>query len=288
MQTVKKTILIPSDFSEAALQTWATALSFSKAYDADIVILYVVEPPVIALDFEEEPAVMVARKMVADHIQKNGWDKEANITVLVKVGKPYKKILEAALEINPEMIVMGTNGASGLEEFFVGSNASRIIRSAPCPVVTVRSAQKDYIFERILLPLDLTKETKEKISKGIEVAKHFNASLHLVSVLSTSSNEVKETLEKQLQAAKDFIENHGVSSTAELITSNEEIGAAVVEYAEKMETDLICIMTQQEKKLKEYFIGTQAEHFVNHSPFPVLSIRPMNLYVAKKAGSIFG
>lgn len=288
MQTVKKTILIPSDFSEAALQTWSTALAFSKAYNADIVMLYVVEPPVIALDFDEEPAVMVARKMMADQIQTNGWDKEANITTMVKVGKPYKKILEAALEIDPEMIVMGTNGASGLGEFFVGSNASRIIRSAPCPVVTVRNAQKDYIFERVLLPLDLTKETKEKISKGIEVAKHFNASLHLVSVLSTSSSDIKETLEKQLQVAKDFIENHGVSSTAELITSNDDIGAAVVEYAEKMETDLICIMTQQEKKIKEYFIGTQAEHFVNHSPYPVLSIRPMNLYVAKRAGSIFG
>jgi len=288
MQTIKKTILVPSDFSEAALQTWSTALAFSKAYHADIVLLYVVEPPAIALDFDEEPAVMIARKMMSEKIQTNGWDKEVNITSMVKVGKPYKKILEAALEIDPVMIVMGTNGASGLEEFFVGSNASRIIRSAPCPVVTVRKPQKDYVFERILLPLDLTKETKEKISKGIEVAKNFHASLHLVSILSTSSAEIKDVLEKQLQAAKDFIENHGVTTTAELISSDEEIGDAVVEYAEKMETDLICIMTQQEKKIKEYFIGTQAEHFVNHSPFPVLSIRPMNLYVAKRAGSIFG
>ncbi|MFN0201089.1 MAG: universal stress protein [Bacteroidia bacterium] len=288
-QASQNKILVPSDFSDFFAQTWATALSFAKAYHAEIVLLNVVEPPRIRIDFEEEVAVKDARKMAADYVQTHKLDEEVSISTLVKVGKPYKKIIEAALEIDPLMIVMGTSGADGLEEFFIGSNASRVIRSAPCPVVTIRYAQKDYVFNKVLLPLDLTKETTEKIAKAAELADKFKASIHLVSVQPPNEGEGRERLEKQMQNAQNYLKAHGVEHvTAEIITSEDEIGPAIVHYARQIEVDLICIMTQQEKRLREYFLGTQAEHFVNHSPFPVLSIRPQNLYVALRAGSIFG
>lgn len=288
MQTIAQNkILFPSDFSEFSMTSWSTCEAFAKAYNAEVVLLYIVEPPLIRIDYEEEPEVMIARKMVQEKVAELGLDKEVTISTLVKVGKPYKKVIEAALEINPIMIVMGTHGASGFEEFFIGSNASRIIRSATCPVVTVRNAQNDGHFNKILLPLDVTKETKEKVAKAIELAHNFHAKLILVSVLSSDVSSQKDYLTAQLEGVATYIKNHNIEVETNLIESSEDIAKAVISFAKEVEADFICIMTQQEKSLTEYFVGSVAEAMVNHSHIPVLSIRPSNLYVSKKQGSIF-
>lgn len=288
MQQAQSKILFPCDFSESSLNAWGTVNAFAKMYGAEVILLYIVEPPTIPLDYEKEIDVLRARKFVSDKIQELGMATEVLVTSLVKLGKPYKKILEAALEVNPIYIVMGTHGAEGVQELFIGSNSSRVIRDASCPVITVRFTQKDAVFNRILLPLDLSKETKEKVAKSIEIATKFNASLNLVSVVSSNDNEERAQLRTQLEAVEAFAKNHNLNVESELIENSAEIGKAVIEYAKGKDIDLICIMTQQEKSLKEYFLGSTAEHFVNHSPFPVLSIRPSNLYVSKRMNSIFG
>lgn len=287
MQPTKPKILFPTDFSEASLRAWKTAELFSKAYDAEIVILSVLEPPTIRYDYDEELHVIKLRKYINDQIALHGMSNAGQITTMVKTGKPYKKIVEAALEIDPILIIMGTHGATGMREIFIGSNASNIIREAPCPVVTVREHTIDEVIDKILLPLDMTRETREKIAKAIELATKFNAEIQLVSVISPSMTSEKAILEKQLETAAQYISNQHVHVTHTLIESDKSAGHAVLDYAATSGADIVCIMTQQEKSLGEYFIGSNAEHFVNNSVLPVLSIRPSNLFVSKRLGSIF-
>ncbi len=286
MQTNKQKILFPSDFSESSMNAWGTCEAFAKAYDAEIVILYVVEPPTLRFDYEEEPEVMIARKTVNDKVALLNLAQNVQVSSLVKVGKPFKKIIEAALEIDPITIIMGTHGASGFEEFFIGSNASRVIRSASCPIVTVREPMPDGIVNKILLPLDVTKETKEKLSKALELAQKFNATIHVASVANSGDDVAIMT--KQLEHVVNYIQNQGISVEKALLETSEDIGNAVLKYAEECEADFICIMTQQEKSIKEYFVGSTAEHIVNRAKIPVVSIRPSNLYISKRLGSIFG
>lgn len=269
------------------MKSWNTCASFARAYNAEIVVLYVVDPPLIRVDFEEEVAMIQGRKMISDKIEELNLNQELNVSTLVKVGKPYKKVIEAALEIDPLMIVMGTHGASGFEEFFIGSNASRTIRAASCPVVTVRNPH-DGDFKEILLPLDMTKDTKEKVAKSLELAQHFNARLHLVAVLTSDIKDQADYLRAQLEGVENYIKSHHIECDSNFIETSDDIGTAVLKYSQDCDADFICIMTQQEKSLKEYFVGSVAEHIVNHSEIPVLSIRPSNLYVAKKTTSIFG
>jgi nucleotide-binding universal stress UspA family protein len=287
MQHSTPKILFPSDFSEFSANAWSTCEAFAKAYEADIVLLYVIEPPTLGIGFEEELAMMSSRTFVNEKIAELGWDKNVNITPLIKVGKPFKKIGEAALEVAPIMMVMGTHGASGFEEWFIGSNASKIIRSSTCPVITVRNPQPDGIFKRILVPLDLTKATREKVTKAIELAEKFKGALHLVSVLASTNKEDEEYLKKQLDGVTTYIQAQGIEVFSELIQSTDYIATAILNYGKEIGADFICIMTQQEKSIQEYFVGSVAEHIVNRSEIPVFSIRPFNLYVAKKQGSIF-
>lgn len=287
MQPAKPKILFPTDFSESSLRAWKTAELFSKAYDAEIVILSVLEAPTFRIDYDEEFHVIKLRKYMNDQIAEHGMSNEGRITTMVKTGKPFKKIVEAALEIDPILIIMGTHGASGMRELFVGSNASNIIREAPCPVVTVRENILDEKIDKILLPLDMTKETREKVAKAIELATRFNAEIQLVSVIGANMVTKKETLEKQLDNVAQYIKNQYIGVTYSMIESEKSVGPAVLEYAATSGADIVCIMTQQEKALSEYFVGSTAEHFVNNSVLPVLSIRPSNLFVAKRLGSIF-
>ncbi len=287
MQPAKPKILFPTDFSESSLRAWKTAELFSKAYDAEIVILSVLEPPTFRIDYDEELHFIKLRKYMNDQIAEHGMANAGQITTMVKTGKPYKKIVEAALEIDPILIIMGTHGASGMRELFVGSNASNIIREAPCPVVTVREQSLNEVIDKILLPLDMTKETREKIAKAIELATKFNAEIQVVSVISPGMTSEKTILEKQLENASEYIKNQHIAVTHNLIESDKAPGTAMLEYAKESGADIVCIMTQQEKSLSEYFIGSTAEHFVNNSVLPVLSIRPSNLFVSKRLGSIF-
>ena len=287
MQPAKPKILFPSDFSESSLRAWKTAVLFSKAYDAEIVILSVLEAPTFRIDYDEELYVIKLRKYMNDQIVEHDMSNAGQITTMVKTGKPYKKIVEAALEIDPILIIMGTHGASGMRELFVGSNASNVIREAPCPVVTVREHTIEEVIDKILLPLDLTSETREKVAKAIELASKFNAEIQLVSVISSNMASEKTVLEHQLESVAQYIKNQHITVTHTLIESDKAVGNAVLEYAATSGADVVCIMTQQEKSLGEYFVGSTAEHFVNNSVLPVLSIRPSNLFISKRLGSIF-
>jgi len=289
IQTGTPKVLFPADLSDSCMTAWETAKAFAKTYNAEVVILYVLEEPAFKLvtEYNSEVEVVRARKRLSDFIAEKELEKEIAVSGVVKIGKPYKKIQEAAMEMNPIWIVMGTHGAEGMQELLIGSNASKVVRSAPCPCITVRHNPVEVDFNSIILPLDLTKESKEKISQAVDIAHKFNAEIHLVSNYHHNS-DVVGLLEKQMEVAAKFIEDRGVKVTTKIFESNRHYGDAILEYTADVHGDMICIMAQQDKSLREYFVGTEAEHIVNRSPVPVISIRPMTIFVAKADGSIFG
>ena len=131
------------------------------------------------------------------------------------------------------------------------------------------------------MPLDLTVETKQKVTNAIDLALKFKASINVVSVLwSTKFEDIKADLKQQLDQVKSFIEEDGIEVTAELIESEDNTKAlanSVLKYADSVDADLIMIMTQQETKLVEYFIGSSAQTIIRMSNVPVMSIIPKEL-----------
>lgn len=276
-----KKILFPIDFSNFATEAFETAEYLAREYKADIFLLHVLEPPTgvgrLFAEYDEEKARKKANQMLEDFITVQR-DQDIVYHKMIKVGKPHMKITEATAEIGANFVVMATHGASGVKEYLVGSTASRVIRSASCPVLTIRHKPDHLDFRRILLPLDLSVETREKVAYGIEMASHFNSELVIMSVLMTSDPDVHKKLQAQLDKAEQYIRSQGVKVTCQLVVSNDAIADVVVDYSKRVDADLICIMTQQELKLKEQFLGSNAEHIVNHSEIPVLSIKPVKLY----------
>lgn len=240
--------------------------------------------------FDEADARKQTNLMMDKFIKEKG-NPDIVYNKMVKIGKPWKGVIEAATELSANIIIMGTHGAAGMEELFVGTNAARVIKTAPCPVITMREQGPSPGFSKILLPLDLSRETGEKLELGIEFAKNFSADLMVVSICQTKSESDKQRLQGRMDKAVEFIKKHDVKVESAMLISKGDISKVVLDYAEEAGVDLVMIMTQQESttKLLTPFFGTDSMHIVNHSTIPVLSIKPKREYKEKNfAGSHFG
>ncbi len=147
-----KTILFPTDFSSGARAAMDYALSLAKDYQARLILLYVIQDISIAEWYI--PSTLSVADLV-DDMQKNAWkemDKWAaetagkvkDVEKLVERGVPFVEIIRTAKEKKADMIVIGTHGRTGIDHMLFGSTAEKVVRKAPCPVLTVRIAGKEF------------------------------------------------------------------------------------------------------------------------------------------------
>lgn len=271
-------ILVPIDFSEQSLIALSQSYNLANKIDAQLILLYVIEEvnPMVKRLYKElneiSGAVESNLKNLAEEKTK---ETGLQISVQIEEGKIYNKIVEVAQNEKVNFIVMGTKG--NLNSKFIGSNANKVVKTAPCPVITIKGKNHKVGCDKIVLPLDLSKETSDKVAKAIEIAKLFRADIYIVSILKTGKEEIVNKLKEQLYIVRKHIERENIKCVAEVVKilkSEESLANAVIKYAEKIEADLLMIMTQQEKDIKELFIGSKAKEVINNSEIPVLSIQP--------------
>lgn len=277
-------ILVPVDFSEQSLIALDQSYNLAREYKAEITLLNVIEEGGMLSKFfsseqhdDMKKSIQKQLDALAKEVEKKS---KLKVNTLIAKGAVYEKINEVAELINASMIIMGTNGDGGLKKRFIGSNALRVVRESQIPVITIKGKHHRNGCKNIVLPLDLSKETREKVSKAIELSRHFGgATIRVVSVLFTTDEFVVNRITRQLGQVKAFLEKENVECTAEIIKGikgEETLAQNILEYAQKVEGDLILIMTQQEVDFTLYFIGSSAQEIINHSTIPVLSIRPMH------------
>jgi nucleotide-binding universal stress UspA family protein len=170
------------------------------------------------------------------------------------------------------MVIAGTHGVSGFEEFWIGSNAYRIVTYAPCPVITIRTS---YDFnsgiKHIVVPIDSTLETRQKIPFATKLAKYFKSDIHVLSMYTTSIRAVRQRVDHYSKQVTKYLEEENVKYTLESVDA-ENVTNATIDYATKVNADVITIMTEQETTTANLFLGAYAQQMVNHSPIPVLSV----------------
>lgn len=135
MKDIKR-ILHPTDFSDVSRYALPYALSFAKRFSAELSILHVLELPYGALSQASE-AIGTAKAKFRDLIPPDS-SSGIEIVRIVKRGRPSSEICDTAEEIEADLIILATHGHSGLEHAILGSTAERVVRHAPCPVLTVR------------------------------------------------------------------------------------------------------------------------------------------------------
>lgn len=277
-------ILFPTEFGPLGEKAEANAVNLAKLYDAELVLMHAIHiPGGLSKLFSQVNEDDLRKKAVAEleaygkQLDPSG---ELDKTTLVRVEDPEVAIVKAAQETAAGIIIFGTKGGSGLRDTMLGSAVNAVIRHAPCPVLTIRNKPEYAGFKRILVPIDLAQEAVEKVDWGIKLAKLFGAELHLYSVVTGSADDLLK-LESRIKKSIDYARSQGIESVdAKLDSSTEGIADATLAYADKIDADLICIMTQQESEtgLKTTLLGSVADRLVNISQRAVISIRPERHY----------
>jgi nucleotide-binding universal stress UspA family protein len=148
-----KKILVPIDFSEYSKDALRYAIMFAERFGAELVLIYVVEPMVYPADFSfgqvSIPNMEIElTKMGNEQLEKLITDEVASRVKakrIVRTGKAFVEIIKTAREENIDLIVISTRGQSGVEHILFGSTAEKVSRKAPCPVLTVRSAEHKFV-----------------------------------------------------------------------------------------------------------------------------------------------
>lgn len=282
-KSAKSKIVVPMDFSEQAMIALGQSYNFAREYNAEVLLVHVMEEGGILPKIVTAKHLAEMKKDIQKRLDKIAEDtsRKSKITVdtMIAKGKVYEKIIEVADMVGALMIIMGSNSRKKLRARFIGSNALRVVREASCPVITIKGKHHREGCKNIVLPLDLSKETKDKVRHAIDVAKlgAFKAAIRVVSVLQGKDEFLVNRLTRQLDQVKAFIQKQGVECSAEIIKTEkggDTLAHCIIDYANKVEGDLLIIMTQQEANFTRMFIGSTAQEVVNNSDIPVMSIIP--------------
>ena len=167
-------ILVPIDFTEQSLMAVKQSYNLAKYTHSKIVLLHVYSK-------SGEESYEALTKLTKQTEQESGVPCEF---MNVK-GDIYDETDRVAEEINATMIIAGLESHMAFRNI-IGSSASKLIRKAPCPIITIRGKENRDGCENILLPLDLSSESREKVDIAVQFAHYFGASIRILAIFSPS------------------------------------------------------------------------------------------------------
>jgi nucleotide-binding universal stress UspA family protein len=201
--------------------------------------------------------------------------KDTKIVPMIINGKVAPVLAEEAEKSNASMIVIGTNGASGFEKYWMGSTAVRIVQEATCPTLSIREGFNfNKPLEKIVVPLNMTTNSRQKLPVAAKMAKYFGSEIHLLGLVENTNHS--QTVNIYLKQAETFLQKQSIPYTSVFMQTNN-MADEVLGYAETIAADLIVITTEQDKLLASLFIGTYAQQLVHHSRIPILSVHPTDI-----------
>ncbi|MBS1637397.1 MAG: universal stress protein [Bacteroidetes bacterium] len=256
-------ILIPIDFSKQSLLAVKNSYNIGKYTRSKLLLMHVVQK---ASDENKEEL----EKLRQQTMEESGLDCDC-ITVKGDIFEETDKMAE---KIGASLIVAGLEPHVKFRSFMGNSPASKFIKNSPCPVLTVRSSQYSPDCKNIVMPFDLSPESREKVATVVQVAKYYGADIRIVSIFDPNDAKYENELLPYLHQVKKFIKDRNVNCTNKSIPSKNVV-ENIVEYANKNGCDLIVQMNKKNMALGEMFSGTASQRLVDVSNIPVLTINPM-------------
>lgn len=273
-----KQIIVPIDFSQEAENGLKLATIFANRYGSTVQMVHVLRFPT-----DQSPSQFALKRKAADEQlealktkYEPGLKNGASLTYIVKRGKIFQEVVDQAEAFECSAIICSTHGASGFEEYFLGSNAFRIVTAASCPAITIRHGAMHGDIKKIVLPIDISAGSRQKVPYTAEIAKTFGAEIHVISVASLNSADIDNKLQGQVKQTCEYLDNRQIPyQTAHLRGGN--ITNLTIDYTQNTEADLISIMSEQGMNFADFVLGSHAQQMLSKSPVPVLCITPKDL-----------
>ncbi len=264
MEPVKK-IIVPWDFTEIAQNALAHAVKMAKVLDNTITLLHIVKT-------EKEIADAQKRlDQVADEANKTSGIK---VEAIVLVGSIFTTIGEFTKDRDDiNLVIMGTHGMKGMQKL-TGSWALKVIVSSYAPFIVVQDPPlENQSYSKIVFPVDFKNENREKLVWAIYFGKIFNAKICFIKQDVSDSMLVKK-VNTNLSFAKKYLTKYEVEYEIETAT-NGKLAEQTIEYAKRIEADLMMIMTTKDIGTLDYVLGASEQYIIaNTARIPVMCINP--------------
>jgi nucleotide-binding universal stress UspA family protein len=273
-------IIIPIDFSKTSMYAVKYAATLVKPSKGEIVLLNVQKKSDfidIIMPALKLRSVTPITKFIKERLDKLAQDirKKYGITVtsVVADGSIATEIVNLSKSSKAGLIVMGTHGKDSTNDLFMGSNAYRVLTKSKIPVMTVQKGADKSVFSRIILPIDMSAHSREKVVPALTLAASYGAQVHVVGLLHSDEKSDHYTLEVVLKQIQKLAEEKKVKVTGEIRESVNHAKETLA-AAKKEKGDLIISMTDQEAEFSRIVLGTYIHQLINESKIPVLCVPP--------------
>lgn len=264
-------IVVGIDFSECSLNALAHAVNLAEKSNLEIVMVWVNKfSEECVLNHNCELLVSGAKTLFSELIEKYKPVLGDRISYVIRDGRVYESINELCEEIKPLLVIIGTHGISGFSEKWLGSNAYRMSLMLETPVIIIRNVidvQKP--LTKILLPIDSTVETRQKLPMTAKLAQYFDATIHVLAVHTSTLDDIVIKVKSYVNQVVEYLEDKNVKYVTDEIYPRDLV-KEIVDYAEKIDANLLSIMDEQEMSLKNAFEGSYTLQLVTKSECPVM------------------
>jgi nucleotide-binding universal stress UspA family protein len=270
-------ILVPTDFSEQAENALKVAAILARKLNAEIFLLHMMEIPMQQIDpinaHSDVPEALffmqLAHKKFED-LMASDFLEGLTVHETVKADITFNEIKEACKEFEINLIVMGSHGASGLMEMFVGSNAEKVVRTSDVPVLVIKNEHQSFNVKDFVFASDFKNDNRETYKQAVQFAEIFDAKIHLLMV--NTANKFITTYEANSRI-NDFIAGQSFSNYTINIHNDVTIEQGILNFAKDLDADLIGISTHGRQGIAHFFNGSISEDLVNHAKRPVITFK---------------
>lgn len=229
METKKNTIIVPTDFTEVIEYAIEHAAGICKLHDYKLTLLHIIN--------KDTKSYLKKEKLNKDAIQERLEKKvkelvekfKIPVDFIAKEGSIFSAIGVVAKSVGANMIVMGTHGKVGMQHL-TGSYAMKVIESSPVPVIVVQKRGFRDGYKNIVLPIDDTTESKQKVKWAIHIARKFNSTVHIFA-MSVSDSYRMAKINGNMQQIMKFFSQNNIIHTNKFADKNGTFNKQVLQYS---------------------------------------------------------
>jgi len=270
-------VLVPHDFTAMADCAVNHAVKLAKSFNGEVYLLHIVSKA------KEVDAVQVKLNAIVEAADsKYGM----NTHSIVRIGNIFDDIGDVASEIGAGYIVMGTHGATGMQKI-MGSHALKVISHSNVPFIVVqeKGPSDTDVYDDIVVPIDYSDVTKQKLNIAASIAIHFNSKIHIFAA-KESDSFLQTKLDQELRFATKYFSERSISYSIENAENTGGFKKQLIKYASRINADMVAIVNTQEGTLLPDFFGSDEQEVIaNDAEIPVLITNPTQKIVA---GGVIG
>ncbi len=272
-QTSENVILVPYDFTEVADVAVNHAIGMAKFLQYEIRLFHVINKDDMGATQNEKADKL---KVITEKLSK---EHKLSVKYLIKEGSIFKDIANAALYTGSKFVIMGTHGKKGMQHI-AGSYAMKVITKSTVPFIVVQNKKFKEGYKNIVITIDDTAESKQKIKWAVYIAQIFNSTVHIFSP-NEKDSEIKARINRNLSQIKTVFDKNNINYLeAKPKETGGNFAKHVISYSEEVKAELIVIMTNPDQILPSFVLGKWDEQILfNTAEIPVMCINPKDFNI---------